>query len=146
MNTKSFTTTFVVDQSPKAVFDAVNDVRAWWSPAIEGKTDGLGEEFVYTYKTLHRTRQKITEHVPEKKVVWRVVESHIDFVKDKGEWNGTDIVFEIAPKGAKTELRFTHVGLSPEVECYDACRKGWTFYVQESLRKLIETGKGTPNP
>ncbi|MFO0567694.1 MAG: SRPBCC domain-containing protein [Polyangiaceae bacterium] len=145
MKSHDFTTSFVVDRSPEAVFHAVNDVRAWWSGEIDGRTDALGAEFSYRYKKLHQSRQKVTEHVPCKKIVWRVVESRIEFVEDKTEWDGTDIVFEIEPRNGKTELRFTHVGLSPNVECYDACRQGWTFYVQQSLRKLIETGTGEPN-
>jgi hypothetical protein len=113
MNDPNFTISFTVEQSPEAVFQAINDVRRWWSGEIEGRTDQLGAEFTYRYKRLHHTTQKITEWVPGKKVVWHVSDSHIDFVRDKGEWNGTDIVFEIAKKGDKTELRFTHVGLIP---------------------------------
>ena len=89
--------------------------------------------------------QKITELVPGKKVVWHVVDSHINFVKDKTEWNGTDVVFEIARKGDRTELRFTHVGLVPAIECYGGCSGAWGFYVNDSLRSLITTGKGQPN-
>jgi len=138
MSDKSFTTTITVDRSPREVFEAINDVRAWWSGQIEGRTDALGAEFTYRYKKLHRTTQKITELVPNKRVVWHVTDSHIHFVKDKSEWDGTDIVFDIRKQGDKTEVRFTHVGLVPDVECYDACRDGWTFYINGSLRKLIE--------
>ena len=38
----------------------------------------------------------------------------------------------------------THVGLTPDKECYEDCNKGWSFYVGESLRKLITEGKGLP--
>ncbi len=141
---KNYTTTFSVDQTPEEVFDAVNNVRGWWSEEIEGSTDRLGAEFKYHYKDLHRSNQKITELVPGKKVVWHVVDSHINFVKDKTEWKGTDIVFDITKKGNKTELRFTHAGLVPALECYGACSDGWGFYVNDSLRSLITTGKGLP--
>ena len=83
--------------------------------------------------------------MPGKKVVWRILDSHINFVKDKAEWNGTDVAFEIAKKGAKTELRFTHVGLTRAIECYGKCAGAWGFYINESLRRLITTGKGGPN-
>ena len=143
MSSESFTTSFTVDRSPKQVFDAINDVRAWWSGNIDGRTDALGAEFTYRYKRVHRTTQKITELVPNQKVVWHVTDSFINF-GDPNEWTGTDVVFEIGEKGGKTEVRFTHSGLVPSFECYDACRKGWTFYVQESLRKLITSGEGEP--
>jgi len=145
MKSKGFTTSFTVDQSPQDVFDAINNVRGWWSGEIEGSTDKLGAEFSYRYKGLHRSTQKITELVPGKKVAWHVLDARVNFVKDKTEWNGTDIVFEIARKGDKTEVRFTHVGLVPRFQCYGDCSGAWGFYINDSLRSLIATGKGDPN-
>jgi hypothetical protein len=142
---QDYTTSFTVDQSPEEVFAAVNNVHGWWSGKIDGRTDKLGADFTYRYQDLHRTSQKITEFVPGKKVVWHVVNSKINFVKDKDEWNGTDIVFEIAKKDDKTELRFTHVGLVPAIECYGKCAGAWGYYINESLRGLITIGKGDPN-
>jgi uncharacterized protein YndB with AHSA1/START domain len=144
MKTKDYTISYTVDQSPQEVFDAINNVRRWWSEEIEGQTDRLGAEFKFHYQDLHRTTQRITELVPGKKVVWRVIDSHINFVKDKAEWQGTEVVFEIEKKGRKTELRFTHVGLVPTIECYGNCSGAWGFYVNESLRGLITTGSGQP--
>jgi Activator of Hsp90 ATPase homolog 1-like protein len=125
MNTKDYTTTLSVHQSPEQVFDAINNVRGWWSGEIDGRTDKLGAKFTYRYKDVHRSTQKITEFVPGKKVVWHVLDAQINFVKDKAEWNGTDIVFEITKKGDETELRFTHVGLVPAIECYGKCSGAW---------------------
>jgi uncharacterized protein YndB with AHSA1/START domain len=139
------TMTVTVDRSPKEVFDAINSVRAWWSEDIHGSTDKLGATFTYRYKDMHRSNQTITELVPSKKVVWHVSDSQLNFVRDKGEWDGTDIVFEIARKGDRTELRFTHVGLVPALECYGACEQGWGYYIKNSLRSLIKTGEGRPD-
>ena len=144
MKTNDYTTSFTVDQSPEEVFDAINNVRAWWSQEIDGRTDQLGTEFKFHHKDVHRSTHKITEIVPGKKVVWHVVDSQINFVKDKTEWNGTDVVFEITRKDDKTELRFTHVGLVPTIECYGGCSGAWGFYINDSLRSLITTGKGQP--
>lgn len=146
MEAKGFSTSFTVEKSPREVFDAINDVRAWWSGEIDGSTDELGAEFTYRYKGLHRSTQQITELVPGKRVVWHVSNARLDFVQDKTEWNGTDIVFEIARKGDKTEVRFTHVGLVPRFQCYGDCSGAWSFYVNDSLRSLIVSGRGDPNP
>jgi len=145
MSDKNFTTTIAVDRSPEEVFAAVNNVRGWWSEEIEGTTDRLGEEFVFYYKDVHRSKQKIVELVPGKRVVWLVTEAHLNFVKDKSEWNDTKVSFDISRNGDKTELRFTHVGLVPQLGCFDGCSGAWGFYVNESLRDLITTGKGQPN-
>jgi len=145
MNTKSYTTSFTVDHSPEEVFDAINNVRGWWSGDIDGPTDRLGATFTYRYEDVHRSVQKITEFVRGQKVVWHVEDCTINFVDDKSEWNGTDIVFEITRKGGKTEVRFTHVGLVPTIQCYGGCSGAWGFYVNDSLQSLITTGKGEPN-
>lgn len=145
MADRDYTISFTVDQSPEAAFDAVNDVRGWWSGEIDGDTDKLGAEFTYRYKDIHRSTQKIVEFERGKKVVWRVTDATLNFVSDKTEWNGTSIVFEIGKKGGKTELRFTHVGLVPRFECYDGCSGAWGHYITDSLRGLIEKGKGRPN-
>jgi hypothetical protein len=108
---KSYTASFAVDNSPRQVFDAVLNVRGWWSEDIEGRTDRLGAVF-----TFRSTDQR----------------------------HSTDIVFELGKKGGKTELRLAHVGLSPEIECYDGCSDAWAFYVKTSLRNLISTGTGQP--
>ncbi len=145
MTKPDYTTSFTVDKSPEDVFAAITNVRGWWSEEIDGRTDKLGAEFKFHYQDLHKSTQKITELVPSKKVVWHVTESHIGFVEDKTEWKGTDIVFELATKNGTTELRFTHVGLVPAIECYDDCSGAWGFYVNDSLRSLITTGRGQPN-
>jgi uncharacterized protein YndB with AHSA1/START domain len=145
MNDQNYTTSFTVDQSPEEVFDAINNVRAWWSGEIDGTTDKLGGEFTYRYKNVHRSVQRITEFVPGKTVVWRVLDAELNFVNDKSEWNGSAVVFEITKKAGKTELRFTHAGLVPAFECYGGCSGAWEFYINDSLRNLITTGKGQPN-
>jgi len=145
MSDNNLTSSFTVDQTPEEAFAAINNVRGWWSGDIEGSTDKLGDEWTYRYEDVHYSKQKITELVPGKKVVWLVLDSYLNFIKDKTEWNGSKITFEIAKKGHKTEVRFTHVGLVPDHECYGACSNAWGGYINGSLRSLITTGKGQPN-
>ena len=47
MSTSDFTTGFLVDQTAKEVFDAVTNVRGWWSQNIAGGTAKLNDEFNY---------------------------------------------------------------------------------------------------
>ncbi|MEO6219983.1 MAG: hypothetical protein ABIO81_06110, partial [Ginsengibacter sp.] len=145
MNTADFTTTFLVDQTPSIAFNAVNNVRGWWSEEIEGSTDKLNDEFKYHYEDVHRCQMKIIESIPDQKVVWLVMDNYFKFTKDKSEWKGNKIIFEITEKDSKTQLQFTQVGLVSEYECYNICKDAWTNYIQNSLRSLITTGKGQPN-
>jgi hypothetical protein len=140
MKNQDFTVTFTVSQSPEEVFAAIINPHTWWTGEFEGTSDKLGAEFIYRYEPHHYSKQKVSEWIPGKKVVWDVIESQLNFVKDKGEWTGTKIIFDIAKKGDKTEVRFTHSGLVPEFECYDACSNAWSGLVKNSLRDLITTG------
>ena len=146
MTTSNFTTTLLVDQTPEEVFNAINDVCGWWSEEIEGSTEKLNDEFTYHYKDVHTSKMKLIEVIPDKKVVWRVLDNYFKFTKDKSEWKGNKIIFEITEKDNKTQLQFTQLGLVPEYECYDICRDAWGNYINNSLRSLITTGKGQPNP
>jgi len=142
MNTTDFTTTILVDQSSHEVFNAINNVSGWWQGAIEGSSNKLNDEFTYRMKEFHYSKQKVVELIPGEKVVWLVTESQLNFIKDKTEWTGTKIIFEITGQDNKTQLRFTHAGLNPEIECYGACSNGWQQLIQQSLFSLITTGKG----
>jgi hypothetical protein len=134
------TITIVVDKTPEEAFDAITNVRGWWSGDIEGPTDVLGKEFTYRYEKLHYSKQKVTELARGKRVVWLITDSHLDFVENKREWNGTSVVFDIARKGNRTEVRFTHAGLVPAHQCFGDCSDAWGSYIRGSLRRLIETG------
>lgn len=144
VNNQSFATSFLVDQSPGEVFDAVNDVRGWWSTSLVGKSAKLGDVFTFRYEDIHESRQELVEVVPGKRVVWLILDASLNFTEDKDEWKGTRVIFDISKKGGKTELRFTHEGLVPAFQCFDACSEGWGFFIDVSLKKLIATGKGEP--
>jgi hypothetical protein len=142
----SFTAVFSVDQTPADVFRAVNNVRGWWSADIAGDAGRVGGEFTYRYQDVHRCRIKVTELVPGERVAWRVLDNYFDFTQDEREWTDTEMHFEITARDGKTEIRFTHVGLVPAYECFGVCSNSWDFYLHTSLRALIRTGRGLPNP
>jgi hypothetical protein len=147
MPNEHFTTTFAVDQSAEEAYAAINNVRGWWTGDIEGSTDELGDEFTYLYEDIHHSRQKVTELIPGQKVVWRVLDANLKSNRNPNEWTGTEISFEVSRNGDQTEVRFTHLGLVPEFECFDSCSGGWSFFINRSLRRLIATGQGpTPPP
>lgn len=64
--------------------------------------------------------------------------------RQRSEWEGTRIRFEIEPAGErKCRLHFEHLGLCPNLDCYRACDDAWQTYII-SLRQLIEAGSGRP--
>ena len=142
---EDYTTAFSVDASPHAVFEAVNNPRRWWSEEIVGDTEQVGDEFEYHFEELHRCTIRVTESVPDRHVEWLVVKNYFSFVQDSAEWTDTTITFDISEVNGKTRLLFTHHGLVPQFECYDACSEGWGNYINGSLQKLITEGTGMPH-
>lgn len=145
MSAQDFTAAILVDQTPEAVFEAVTNVRGWWSEEIEGNTAALNDEFKYHYEDVHRCHARLIEVVPAQKVVWLILDNYFKFTEDEKEWTGTHVVFEITRAGNQTQLRMTHQGLVPEFECFNICRDAWSFYIKDSLYNLITTGTGKPN-
>jgi hypothetical protein len=142
---KNYTSTILVEQSPETAFNAIKNFRAWWSEEIDGNTDKLNETFFYHYKDVHLAKIKLIELVPNEKLVYQVLDNKFNFVKDKSEWINTKLIFDISIENKKTKVQFTHEGLVPEYECYNVCQDAWTSYIQGSLQSLITTGKGKPN-
>lgn len=124
MENNDLTFTLLVNQSPAEVFNAIANVRGWWSETVEGGTENEGDEFIYRHGDIHYSKQKLMEVVPGKKVVWLITDSLLTFIKDKAEWNGTTVSFDITGKDGQTELLFTHHGLTPQLECFTMCSGG----------------------
>ena len=143
METGNFTTSILVANTPAEVFNTILDVRAWWSGLFEesfnGTSEKTGDEFTFLAGGgLHFTRQKLVELVPNKKVSWLVTEANLSFVEDSAEWVGTKITFDISGEIGKTKVVFTHEGLVPDFQCYDACSTAWSAYIGTQLINALQ--------
>ncbi len=156
-NTENLTATMSIDRTPDEVFAAITNVRGWWNENLIGDTAALHDEFVFTDDFTHAgetaqgkegirfARFQLTEVVPGRRMVWHVVDSYLTFIDDRDEWTDTDVIFDITTDGQSTTLHFTHEGLTAaESACFEACSRGWTFYITKSLPQLITTGAGDP--
>ena len=146
MNNQNFSVTLLVDQTPEEVFNAVINVRKWWSgyyaEEIVGSTEKLNDEFSFNAGGgAHYSKQKLVEVIHGKKIVWLVTDSELSFLEKTNEWMGTKIIFEISKKVGQTQLIFTHEGLVPKIECYDSCSPAWSQYLQNKLLPLVKSSK-----
>jgi hypothetical protein len=142
MENKNFTATIEVEKSAKEVFNAIPEVTKWWNKEdFEGNSKKPNDEFVIHHPNQHYSKQKLIEVIPNKKIVWLVTESELNWLKtNKQEWTNTKMIFEITAKDDKTSLYFTHEGLTPEKECYVMCVQGWNMIIKDWLSHFIETG------
>jgi len=145
MKKQSYSATIDVALSPKEVFTRLNAVSKWWAVVagevvseFEGLSTNLGDEFTMGFGDMHYSKQKLIEVIPDKKVVWLVTESKLNWLeKNKEEWTNMEMVFEISPKGDLTELKFTHEGLVPEQECYSNCSRSWDMFIKDKLYNFM---------
>ncbi len=146
MKASDFKLTLLTERTPQEVYQAILKVRDWWTgyhnEEFTGSTENLNDEFSFSAAGgVHQCTQKIVEVIPNEKVVWLVTKSVLGFVEKTDEWIGTQIVFEISNTGGKTQLTFTHKGLTTEIECYNSCAPSWTNYLQNKLLPLINEGQ-----
>lgn len=147
MENKNFSLTIQFSKTPKDIYNQINDVSKWWATKefngiIEGHSTNLNDEFVVRFGDVHYSKQKLIEVIPNRKVVWLVIDSKINWIeKDKTEWTNTKIIFEIVSKGNISELHFTHEGLIPKLECYEKCIQGWNMIIKTSLEQSLNKAK-----
>lgn len=144
MENKHYNASIVVAKSAAEAFKSINNVTKWWSESLEGDTHNLNGVFTIDWGKGNYVTFKLVELVPEKRVVWLVTDCNLNWLKNTTEWTDTKIVFDISNAGNQTKIDFAHLGLVPEVECYDMCVKGWDQYFKGSLHQLITEGKGQP--
>jgi len=144
MKEHNYHTSIAVNATAHEAFESINSVTKWWTENLEGSSQKLNDEFTVRFGDVHYSKQKLVEVVADEKVVWLVTDSKLNFIKDREEWTDTKIVFDILRENNQTQVHFTHIGLIPDIECYNACSNAWSEYIQGSLLSLINTGKGRP--
>ena len=144
MKNQNYKKSFTPNVTPKVAFENILKVNDWWTSSFKGSARNVNDEFNVTFgKTT--VDFKVIESVPYKKLVWQVTDCYLDWLKNKTEWKGTSIVWNISDKNNITKIEMTHVGLVPGIECYKDCESGWNQFVGESLQSLITNGKGILN-
>ena len=144
MENKSFNTIITVSKTANEAFNCINDVSKWWTKNIQGSSKHINDDFTVTFGETFGTF-KIIEMVKDKKIIWLTTDCNLHWMKDKKEWKGTKMSFEISVQDHETQIHFTHIGLVPEVECFTDCSAGWTHYITKSLFKLLTEQEGLPD-
>lgn len=130
--------------SAEDAYRKVAHVSDWWNKASTGSAQEVGDRFRVDFGSTW-VDFKVVEAAPNRRLVWHVENCHLHWLENKTEWKDTEVVWEIAGVNGVTEVKMTHVGLTPEVECFGACEAGWNFHVGKSLLKLLTEGHGLPD-
>ena len=142
MAKSDYTVSITVNATPDQAFNSIKNVSKWWTENVEGRSEKLNDAFIVRSGDVHYSKHKIIEVVPDKKIVWLVTDSKLNWIHDnKEEWTNTKMVFEIIPTGNKTTIKFTHEGLTPGQECYENCVKGWDSIIKQNLYNFVTKGE-----
>jgi Activator of Hsp90 ATPase homolog 1-like protein len=143
MDQQNYQSSIAADFTPGDAYEGISRVREWWARNIDGSTEKLNDVFTVHFGETFVVF-KITESIPDEKIAWKVTDCYLPWLKDKTEWTGTTVVFEISALANQTEVTMTHIGLVPGIECYDGCESGWNKYFKGSLFKLLTEHAGVP--
>lgn len=129
----------------KAFKSITQEIPLWWTEMFEGVSGKFGDVFTVRFGPAVFKTMQIEELIPSKKIVWLVTDTLIDIpeLNNKTEWLNTKIVWQLKTKETNTIIQVTHIGLSPDIECYGICSTGWQQFCY-SLKSHLENGKGMP--
>ena len=128
-----------IHAAPTRVYRALTtqaDLAGWWTPqvAIEPRVNGV-VRFTFTGDFHPEMRQTILE--PDRRVEWRCVGGHPN-------WLDNTFTFGLDDRKGETLLMFAqHYARELSDEVYGIYNFNWGYYLN-SLKRLCETGAGTP--
>lgn len=148
MENKNYHRSILVNVTPEKAIAMISQVNQWWKNDFSGNAGQLDGRFKVPFGE-HNGEASfvdfvVSEFVPGKKITWTVTDCNLPWFKDKKEWNNTSLEFLVTTENEHTKIDFTHKGLVPGIECYEACEKGWDGHITNGLATFINEGKGIP--
>ena len=114
----------------------VKGLSGWWTKNTQG--DGkVGGVLQFRFGA-GGFDMKVLELDPGRRVLWQVVEG-------PEEWIGTKVSWDLQQQDGYTIILFKHLGWREPVEFMHHCSTKWAVFLM-SLKSLVETGKGSPDP
>ena len=128
-----------------AVYKALtrrDGLAGWWTTNTRGEGNVAGGLIDFRFSArgaeIGGVEMKVLELTPGKQVLWQVVSG-------PAEWIGTRVAFELKQEDEYCIVLFKHQGWKEPVEFMHHCSTKWATFLM-SLKALVETGKGAPNP
>src|SRR4030095_14616667 len=141
--TKEFSCSIQVNASAIDAYEKITKVAEWWATNVKGNAKNLNDKFTVRFgKTFSDI--SVIEAIPPQKLTWLITDCDLPLFANPRDWLNTKIAWELTNSNERTTIKMTHVGLTPDKSCFKDCEKGWTFYITNSLFKLIEENVGLP--
>src|SRR5687767_10520896 len=130
----------IKSSSLDAVYKALTTregLSAWWTSNTQGEGNKVGGVLQFRFGA-GGFDMKVIELLPATHVLWEVVDG-------PEEWIGTKISWELRQEDDYTIVLLKHQGWKEPVEFMHHCSTKWAIFLM-SLKTLLETGKGVPDP
>jgi uncharacterized protein YndB with AHSA1/START domain len=126
--------------TPERLYTALTeaqDVRSWWSEHSSIEPVVGSEARVSFYNNAVVFGLRVTELVPNQKVVWAVESGPPD-------WLDTTITWTISEVDGQTMIHFAHRGFANMEGNFAGVNYNWGWYIT-SLKFYLEKGEGMPH-
>ncbi|RZK77430.1 MAG: SRPBCC domain-containing protein [Pedobacter sp.] len=114
-----------------------NGLADWWTKRTTGEGNQVGNIIHFRFDA-GGFDMRVVELRLSDYVLWEIVAG-------PDEWMGTSISFELKQDGDYVILLFKHMNWKEQVEFMHHCSTKWAIFLM-SLKSLLETGKGAPEP
>ena len=124
-----------MDDAYKAL-TTLEGLSGWWTNNTQGESR-VGGVLRFRFGA-GGFDMKVVELHPATSVLWQVVDG-------PEEWIGTKVRWELKQQDGYTIILYNHQGWREPVEFMHHCSTKWAVFLM-SLKSLLETGKGSPDP
>ncbi|MEU8801582.1 SRPBCC domain-containing protein [Spirillospora sp. NPDC048819] len=120
-----------------AALTTAEGLADWYTTDTKGEGDELGGVLQFRFEA-GGFDMKVLELHPDKRVLWEVIDG-------PEEWIDTHVDWKLDQVDDYTIVLFKHEGWKEPVDFMHHCSTKWAVFMM-SLKSLIETGKGAPEP
>jgi uncharacterized protein YndB with AHSA1/START domain len=132
-----------IKASSEAVYSALTETEKlaqWWTTDTRGSGAKVGDTLEFWFYGSFCQKFNVQELDSGKRVAWK---SPIG--QGAGEWEGTEIAFDLSTDEKQTFVQFRHSGWKESSNFQGHCSMRWAIFLL-SLRDVLERGKGRPIP
>ena len=129
-----------IGATPSAVYDALttrDGLAGWWTRDTRGQGGKVDDVLQFRFGA-GGFDMRVRELEPARRVQWDVIDG-------PEEWIGTTIDWDLKQEGDFAIVLFKHLHWKEPVEFMHHCSTKWAIFLM-SLKSLLETGTGQPDP
>lgn len=119
-------------------FEALTKRIDFWWGKTENSATKVGDEFTVYFGNANWSF-RVNEFEPNTKITWECIDGNPDF---NAEWIGDKLYWNIEQQGDKVKISLLQNGLTPDMNCFEICNRGWNHYITKSLQAYLESGVG----